>query len=169
MRLEKCYFCSSTIYPGHGITFVRNDCTIFRFCRSKCRKSFNMKRNPRKVKWTKASRKARGKDLVQDSVLDFEKRRNESVQYNRELWDQVVDAAKTSQQIKDKRAGQYIKARLDKGKVLRKRQDLKNLEKNIHLIKSPAAGLKAKHKVKIEAPMSDDEQENAAEELMETN
>merc|ERR1711976_135002 len=146
MRLEKCYFCSSTVYPGHGVQFVRNDCKVFRFCRSKCHKAFKKKRNPRKVKWTKAFRKASGKDLAVDPSFEFEKRRQVPVKYERELWDNTVKAMKRIEEIKEKRKAQHILNRLKKGKELRKADDIREVEKNIHLIRAPGAKQKTLEK-----------------------
>lgn len=73
-----------------GITFIRNDAKQFRFCRSKCHKNFKMKRNPRKLAWTKAFRKAAGKEMTVDSTLQFAQRRNVPVRYNRDLVQKYV-------------------------------------------------------------------------------
>ncbi|RKP11446.1 ribosomal protein L24e-domain-containing protein [Piptocephalis cylindrospora] len=111
MRLEKCYFCSSTCYPGHGITFVRNDSKVFRFCRSKCHRNFKQKRNPRKVRWTKAFRYAAGKEMTIDTTLEFEKRRNIPVRYDRDLMTTTVKAIQRVQDIKKKRERAFFKNR----------------------------------------------------------
>ena len=112
MRLFPCWFCGSTIYPGHGIVFVRNDCKVFRFCRSKCHKNFKMKRNPRKVAWTKAFRAARGKDMVTDRTLEFAKKRNRPIKYDREVWNTTLRAMKRIEEIKMRRQEDFYKNRM---------------------------------------------------------
>ena len=112
MRLEKCYFCSSTCYPGHGITFVRNDSKVFKFCRSKCHANFKMKRNPRKVKWTKAYRRTHGKDLAEDTTFEFERRRNRPERYNRDVLKATVKSMKRIGEIRQRREERHWEARM---------------------------------------------------------
>jgi len=54
--LEKkvCSFCGAEIEPGTGKIYVRKDGKILHFCSRKCEKNMVvLKRNPRKLKWTK--------------------------------------------------------------------------------------------------------------------
>src|SRR5882757_2277502 len=89
-----------------------------------------MKRNPRKVRWTKAFRKAAGKEMTivrwfsrseqtdaqlyynKDSTIDFEKRRNVPVRYDRELIQTTINAMKRIGEIKQRREHAFWKQRL---------------------------------------------------------
>ncbi|KAM0562139.1 hypothetical protein ACHAPJ_002583 [Fusarium lateritium] len=112
MRIETCYFCSRPAYPSKGITFVRNDARVFRFCRSKCHKNFKMKRNPRKLKWTKAFRKAAGKEMTVDSTLQFAARRNVPVRYDRDLMGKTLKAMERVSEIRSRRERVFYKKRM---------------------------------------------------------
>ncbi|XP_043483868.1 probable ribosome biogenesis protein RLP24 [Leptopilina heterotoma] len=158
MRIETCYFCSSRVYPGHGIQFVRNDCKIFKFCRSKCHAAFKKKKNPRKVKWTKAYRKTAGKELAIDPTFEFEKRRNIPLKYNREIWSKTIEAMKKVEVIRQRRQNTHIMQRLRVGREVEREKNIKQVQRNISLIRSPAAGLKERKK--LEESMETDDEEN---------
>ncbi|CAK9805304.1 Probable ribosome biogenesis protein RLP24 [Anthophora plagiata] len=164
MRIETCYFCSSRIYPGHGIQFVRNDCKIFKFCRSKCHAAFKKKKNPRKVRWTKAYRKTAGKELTVDPAFEFEKKRNIPIKYNRELWNNVIEAMKKVETIRQKRQNLYIMQRLRKGREIERERDIKEVQRDLSLIRSPAAGLKERKKLEEAAEQEERMQESNDEE-----
>merc|ERR1712008_444693 len=106
------------------------------FCRGKCHKAFKRKKNPRKAKWTKAFRKSSGKELAVDPSFEFEKKRNVPVKYDRELWQNSINAMQRVEEIKNKRQAHHIFQRMKKVK------DIKEVERDLPLIKSPAAGLR---------------------------
>ena len=93
-----------------------------------------MKRNPRKVRWTKAFRKAAGKEMVVDATFDFERKRNRAVKYDRELVGTTLRAMKRVQEIKTKREERFYKARMATSKQIAKVQDRKELKEGIDLI-----------------------------------
>ncbi|RJE21214.1 ribosome biogenesis protein RLP24 [Aspergillus sclerotialis] len=140
MRVETCHFCSRPTYPSKGITFMRNDGRQFRFCRSKCHSNFKMKRQPRKLKWTKTHRAARGKEMIVDSSLvlsQFAKKRNAPVKYDRNLVAATVQAMERVEQIRQRRERVFTKRRLA-GKLARDRkreEDRKVVAEGEHLIR----------------------------------
>ncbi|XP_062079155.1 probable ribosome biogenesis protein RLP24 [Humulus lupulus] len=138
MRLEKCWFCSSTVYPGHGIQYVRNDAKIFRFCRSKCHKNFKMKRNPRKVKWTKSYRALRGKDMTQDSTFEFERKRNRPERYDRNVFNNTLNAMKKIHKVRAEREVKHIAKRMQGKKQKELQEAQKELEQSIYMVKAPS-------------------------------
>lgn len=135
MRVYSCHFCSSPCYPGHGIMFVRNDAKEFRFCRSKCHKNFKQRRNPRKLRWTKAFRKAAGKELAVDSTLAFAQRRNVPVRYNRELVATTLRAMARVEEIRQRRERAFYKNRMRGNKEREFLRDKQLVERNPELLK----------------------------------
>ncbi|KAL8641090.1 MAG: hypothetical protein Q9228_002057 [Teloschistes exilis] len=134
MRIETCYFCSQPCYPSKGITFVRNDAKKFMFCRSKCHKNFKMKRNPRKLKWTKAFRKAAGKEMIVDTSLQFAARRNVPVRYNRDHVATTLKAMQRVSEIRAKREKVFYKNRMAGNKEKERAADRKLVAENEHML-----------------------------------
>lgn len=71
-----------------------------------------MKRNPRKLKWTKAFRKAAGKEMTVDLTLQLAARRNVPVRYNRELVQKTLKAMERISEIRARRERVFYRKRM---------------------------------------------------------
>ncbi|KAL8524238.1 hypothetical protein ACS0TY_013992 [Phlomoides rotata] len=104
---------------------------IFRFCRSKCHKNFKMKRNPRKVKWTKAYRRLHGKDMIsQDATFEFERKRNRPERYDRNVTDNTLKAIKKIDKVRTDREVRHHQKRMVGKKGQLQREAAKELEQS---------------------------------------
>ena len=106
-----------------------------------------MRRNPRKLRWTKAFRKAAGKEMTVDATLEFEKRRNVPVRYDREMMQKTVQAIKRVQAVKAKREKAFYKTRMQKTKEQEKTLMAKEVAKDVQLVKTPALKKKVAQKL----------------------
>lgn len=116
---------------------------MFNFCRSKCHRNFNKKRNPRKTRWTKAYRKAAGKEMVVDATFDFEKRRNRPVKYDRELVGKTIQAMHKLRSIQSRREEVFYQTRMREAKMKEKAALQVEVRESIELL-APAAASREK-------------------------
>jgi large subunit ribosomal protein L24e len=110
---------------------------VFRFCRSKCHKNFKAKRNPRKVRWTKAYRKTHGKELTVDPVFEFEKQKDTTVKYNRDTWVNTIQAMERLDKIRTDREARFWERRMKNAENHKKEMIKSNLIRNEALIADP--------------------------------
>lgn len=99
-----------------------------------------MKRQPRKLKWTKTHRALRGKEMIVDQNLllsQFAKKRNAPVKYDRNLMAATLKAMERIEEIRARRERVFTRRRLS-GKAQRdakRREDRKVVETGEHLIR----------------------------------
>jgi large subunit ribosomal protein L24e len=114
-----------------------------------------MKRNPRKLAWTKAFRKAHGKEMTVDSTLQFAARRNVPVRYNRDLVQKTLKAMERIGEIRAKRERVFYKRRMA-GKRARELAEARRLvSTHSHLL--PRMRGSEKRRLAIEQGLREDE------------
>lgn len=93
-----------------------------------------MKRNPRKLAWTKSFRRAHGKEMTVDSTLAFAQRRNIPIRYNRDLVAKTLEAMQRVSEIRAKRERQFYMNRMKGNKAKQMEADRKLVAENQHLL-----------------------------------
>ena len=95
-----------------------------------------MKRNPRKLGWTKAYRRAHGKEMVVDGTLlgDMQLKRNVPVRYDRERVARTLEAMGRVEEIRQRRERRMYVERMKGNKAAQLAADRKLVAENQHLL-----------------------------------
>lgn len=135
---------------------------------SNASQQFKMKRNPRKLAWTKSFRRAHGKELTVDSTLAFAARRNVPVRYNRDLVATTLKAMQRVSEIRAKRERKFYKDRMRGNKARQLAADRELVEKNQHLLPPEEREVIPEHvRAKMEARRAEEEVMDMAEDVEE--
>lgn len=81
------------------------------------------------------------------------------IKYSRDTWQKAIEAIKKVTEIKERREKHFAMDRLRKGRQVEIQMDVKDVQRNMSLIRSPAAGLRerrAKEEAEDEALMDED-------------
>lgn len=116
-------------------------------------KNFKLKRNPRKVRWTKAYRKAAGKELARDATFDFERLRHRPVKYDRDLTKATVRAMDKVQKIKERREKAFWEKRMEGNKERTRLANIAEVKQGIDLVVSPVVRARTKDRRRDEERM----------------
>ncbi|KXJ81062.1 large ribosomal subunit protein eL24 [Aedes albopictus] len=131
MKIGLCAFSGFKIYPASGKTLVKADGKTFTFINKKCERSFLMKRNPRKVKWTVLYRRKHKKGMVEEAA---KKRTRRTMKFQRA----IVGASLTDIMAKRNMKPEVRKAQRDQAiKVAKEAKKAKQAEKKV--TKAPAS------------------------------
>ncbi|KAL8650044.1 MAG: hypothetical protein Q9210_004056 [Variospora velana] len=105
----------------------------------------------KQLKWTKAFRKAAGKEMTVDSTLQFAARRNIPVRYNREHVATTLKAMQRVSEIRAKRERVFYKNRMAGNKEKQKAADRKLVAENEHLLPRQRASERIAEEMEAEA------------------
>merc|ERR1719230_735016 len=89
------------------------------------------------MKWTKAYRRARGKDMAMDSTFTFEKKRHAPVRYNRELMVKTIRGMQIVDRIKQVRKERFQKSKLAQNLKIRQSAAQAEIAKGADILQGP--------------------------------
>jgi len=130
MKVEICNFSGLKIHPGHGIRYVRSDNKIYTFIDSKCKRSFLMKRNARKIRWTQMWRRLHKKGQTETTT---KKKGRKAQKFQRAIVGASLEVIKAKRNQKPEQRAAARDAAL---REIKERNKAKQLQKKAEKTKS---------------------------------